>query len=140
MGASGQGQNTKLANQILCAVNLLGMSEALTFAQKQGLDLSLVHAALTGGAGNSWSFENLGRKVIADDYAPAFMVKLQQKDLRLVLNAASETGVALPAAALSNQMLTSVEAEGRGSDGTQSLIRTYRKLAGLGETARSTKQ
>lgn len=133
-GGSGQGQNAKLCNQIMTGVNLLGVCEAFAFAQKCGLDLAAVHGALTGGAANSWALENLGKKIIDNDYKPTFMVKLQQKDLRLVLGAAAETGVVLPAAALSNQMLTSVEAEGRGDDGTQSLVRTYRKLSGLPET------
>ncbi len=68
------------------------------------------------------------------------MVKLQQKDLRLVLQAAADSGVSVPAASLSNQMLTTVEAEGRGDDGTQSLVRTYRKMAGLPETTLASKK
>ena len=139
-GGPGQGQNAKLCNQIMTGVNLLGVCEALTFAQKAGLDLAAVHSALTGGAANSWALDVLGKRIVDDDYKPTFMVKLQQKDLRLVLQAASQTGVVLPAAALSNQMLTTVEAEGRGDDGTQSLVRTYRKMAGLPETTEHLKK
>ncbi len=135
----------------MTGVNLLGVCEAFAFAQKAGLDLAAVHGALTGGAANSWALDVLGKvicnvcvffcsalaqRILDDDYKPTFMVKLQQKDLRLVLQAAAETGVAVPAAALSNQMLTTVEAEGRGDDGTQSLVRTYRKMAGLPETTK----
>ena len=85
IGPSGHGQLAKLCNQILVAVNLLGASEALVFAAKAGLDLDKVHGALSGGAANSWAFENLGRKMINRDLKPAFKVRLQQKDLRLAV-------------------------------------------------------
>jgi 3-hydroxyisobutyrate dehydrogenase len=135
-GPSGAGQNAKLTNQIMVANNLMGVCEAFAFAQKNGLDLTQVHSALTGGAANSWALDVLGGKILLDDYDPTFMVKLQTKDLRLVLNAASESKVAVPGTSLSNQMLTTVEAEGRGDDGTQSLVRTYRKMAGMKETTK----
>jgi 3-hydroxyisobutyrate dehydrogenase len=115
----------------LGAVNLLAVCEALTFGRKAGLDLNVLHGALTGGAANSWSLEVLGKKMIDGDFKPAFMVKLQQKDLRLAMDTAQRNHVPLPAASLSHQLLTSVEAEGRGDDGTQSLYRVYQMLAGI---------
>jgi 2-hydroxy-3-oxopropionate reductase len=130
-GAAGNGQATKLCNQIMVAVNLLAVCETLTFARKNGLDLNLVHQALTGGAANSWALDVLGKKMIDRDFKPAFMVKLQQKDLRLVLDAASRSQTPLPTASLANQMFAAVEAEGRGDDGTQSLVRIFERLAGL---------
>jgi len=131
LGPSGNGQSAKLCNQIMTAVNLLAVCEALTFGAKAGLDLATLHQALTGGAANSWALEVLGRKMIDRDFAPAFMVRLQQKDLRLVFEAAREGHVPLPASALSHQLLAAVEAEGRGHDGTQSLVRIFERLAGL---------
>lgn len=130
-GAAGNGQSAKLCNQIMTAVNLLSVCEALTFGAKAGLDLPTLHQALTGGAANSWSLEVLGKKMIERDFKPAFMVKLQQKDLRLVLGAANANHTSLPAAALAHQLLAAVEAEGRGDDGTQSLVRIFEKMAGL---------
>jgi 3-hydroxyisobutyrate dehydrogenase len=130
-GSSGNGQAAKLCNQILCAVNLLAVCEGLIFGAKAGLDLPTLHQALTGGAANSWALEVLGRKMIDRDFAPAFMVRLQQKDLRLVFEAARESLTPLPATALAHQLLAVVEAEGRGDDGTQSLLRIFEKLAGL---------
>lgn len=130
-GAAGNGQSAKLCNQIMTAVNLLSVCEALTFGAKAGLDLATLHQALTGGAANSWSLEVLGKKMIERDFKPAFMVKLQQKDLRLVLGAASSNNTPLPGAALAHQMLAAVEAEGGGDDGTQSLFRIFERLAGL---------
>lgn len=130
-GVAGNGQSAKLCNQIMTAVNLLSVCEALTFGAKSGLDLVTLHQALTGGAANSWSLEVLGKKMIERDFKPAFMVKLQQKDLRLVLSAANSNHTPLPAASLAHQMLAAVEAEGRGDDGTQSLVRVFEQLAGL---------
>ncbi len=132
-GAAGNGQAAKLCNQIMVAGNLLAVCEMLTFARKAGLDLNLVHQALTGGAANSWALDVLGKKMIDRDFKPAFMVKLQQKDLRLVLDAANRNHTPLPSASLAHQLLAAVEAEGRGEDGTQSLVRIFEKLAGLAE-------
>jgi len=130
-GAVGNGQSAKLCNQIMTAVNMLSVCEALTFGAKAGLDLATLHQALTGGAANSWSLEILGKKMIDRDFKPAFMVKLQQKDLRLVLEAANSNHTPLPAASLAAQMFAVVEAEGRGDDGTQSLLRVFERMAGL---------
>lgn len=130
-GAPGNGQSAKLCNQIMVAVNLMAVCETLTFARKAGLDLNLLHQALTGGAANSWALDVLGKKMIDRDFKPAFMVKLQQKDLRLVMDAADRNHTALPAAGLAHQMLAALEAEGRGDDGTQSLVRVFERLAGL---------
>ncbi len=132
-GAPGNGQAAKLCNQIMVAVNLMAVCETLTFARKAGLDLTLLHQALTGGAANSWALEVLGKKMIERDFKPAFMVKLQQKDLRLVLDAANHNHTPLPAAGLAHQLLAAIEAEGRGEDGTQSLVRIFERLAGLTE-------
>jgi 3-hydroxyisobutyrate dehydrogenase len=130
-GPAGNGQSAKLCNQIMTAVNLLSVCEALTFGAKAGLDLATLHQALTGGAANSWALEVLGKKMIERDFKPAFMVRLQQKDLRLVLDAANANHTSLPTASLAHQLLAAVEAEGRGDDGTQSLLRIFERLAGL---------
>ncbi|HEU0180005.1 MAG TPA: NAD(P)-dependent oxidoreductase [Blastocatellia bacterium] len=130
-GPAGNGQSAKLCNQIMTAVNLLAVCEALTFGAKAGLDLTTLHQALTGGAANSWALEVLGKKMIERDFKPAFMVKLQQKDLRLVMDAANAGHTPLPAASLASQLFAAVEAEGRGDDGTQSLLRVFEKMAGL---------
>lgn len=130
-GPVGAGQSAKLCNQIMTAVNMLAVCEAMTFGAKAGLDLATLHQALTGGAANSWALEVLGKKMVDRDFKPAFMVKLQQKDLRLVLDAANGNHTPLPAASLAHQMFAIVEAEGRGDDGTQSLLRVFERMAGL---------
>src|SRR4051794_26614475 len=130
IGPSGHGQTAKLCNQILVAVNLLAASEALVFGAKAGLDLDKLHGALSGGAGNSWAFETLGRKMINRDFAPAFKVGLQQKDLRLVGEAARELKTPVIGAELVQQLLRVLEAQGRSDDGTQALVTVLEKLAG----------
>lgn len=130
-GPAGNGQSAKLCNQIMTAVNMLAVCEALTFGAKAGLDLATLHQALTGGAANSWALEVLGKKMIERDFKPAFMVRLQQKDLRLILDAADSNHTPLPTASLAHQLFAVVEAEGRGDDGTQSLLRIFERLAGL---------
>jgi len=131
MGAAGQGQMAKLCNQIVVAINLLAVSEALVFGAKAGLDLNKLLDALTAGAANSWALEVLGRKMLKRDFAPAFMVRLQQKDLRLVGEAAREMHVPVIGASLVNQLLTALEASGNGDDGTQVLVTLLESMTGV---------
>ena len=130
IGPSGHGQTAKLCNQILVAIHLLAASEALVFGAKAGLDLDKLHEALAGGAANSWAFENLGRKMLKRDFAPAFKVRLQQKDLRLVSEAARDSQTPVIGAELVQQLLRVLEAQGRGDDGTQALVTILESLAG----------
>jgi len=130
-GPAGNGQAAKLCNQILVAGNILAVAEALTFGTKCGLDLPTLHQALTGGAANSWALEVLGKKIIDRDFKPAFMVRLQQKDLRLVLDAAYNNHTPLPTAALAQQLFLTLQAEGHGEEGTQALARVFERMAGL---------
>jgi 3-hydroxyisobutyrate dehydrogenase-like beta-hydroxyacid dehydrogenase len=131
LGPSGSGQLGKATNQILVAGNLVAVSEALVFAEKHGLPLEALHQALTAGAATSWALEVLGKKMLARDFAPAFAVRHQQKDLAILLRAAREKGVPLPGASLAHQLLASLEAQGRGDDGTQALFTLYEKLAAI---------
>lgn len=129
LGPSGAGQLGKAVNQIIVAGNLVAVSEGIAFASRAGLPLPALHEALTAGAATSWALEVLGKKMIARDFAPAFAIKHQQKDLAIVLTAARARGVPLPAVALVHQLLSALEAEGRGEDGTQALLTLYEKLS-----------
>ena len=130
-GSNGMGQTTKLINQILVANTMNAVAEALVFAAKAGADLEATIEAVSGGAAGSWQLSNLGTRAIKGDFAPGFMVKLQQKDLRLILEAAREMKLPLPATSLVHQLYASLEGEGRGEEGTQALVRVYEKLAGI---------
>ncbi len=132
VGPSGNGQTLKACNQILCAVNMIAVCEALTLARRSDLDLNTLIETLSGGAGGSWSLRNLGSKIVAGDLEPAFMIKLIQKDLRIVQDAAQSLYVALPGTALAQQLFRAVEAEPSGGDlGTQAMIKAIEKLAAV---------
>ena len=130
MGGPGQGQMTKLVNQVIGATTLAAVAEGLTLAAHAGLDADAVMAAVGSGAATSWALTNLGPRMQRGDWAPGFMVRLQQKDLRLALAAAAGLGVPLPTTAVVHQLLGAVEARGGGSLGTQALARALEMLAG----------
>jgi len=129
MGASGAGQMTKLANQIAVALALEAAAEAIKFAQAGGLDASRVVEAIGAGAAGSWQLSNLGPKIIAGDYRPGFFIKLIRKDLRLVAEAARESGLALPGLALMASMFNTAAALGHDLDGTQAVAAALDRLA-----------
>ena len=130
-GPVGSGQLTKLCNQILVAVTLMGVSEALIFAGKNGLDQGVMIEAVKGGAAGSWQLSNLAPRVVNRDFAPGFMVDLIQKDLRLVMESGAAAQAALPATSLVNQLFRTSQARGEGLEGTQALVKVLEQLAGL---------
>jgi len=129
MGASGAGQMTKLANQIAVALALEAAAEAIKLAQAGGLDASRMVEAIGAGAAGSWQLSNLGPKIIAGDYRPGFFIKLIRKDLRLVAEAARESGLALPGLALMASMFNTAAALGHDLDGTQAVAAALDRLA-----------
>ena len=131
IGDHGAGQMTKLCNQVAVSVANLAMAEALILAAKAGLDMEKMLAAISGGAAGSWQLSNLAPRIIKRDFDPGFMVKLQQKDLRLVLGAASELGLGLPGASLAHQLFNAVEAAGEGDEGTQALVKSLERMCGV---------
>ncbi len=131
VGQSGAGQLTKLCNQIAVAVTNLAMSEALIFGAKSGLDLKKMQNAIQGGAAGSWQLSNLAPRVLERDFAPGFMVKLQQKDLRLVLQEADRLKLSLPATSLVHHLFHALESQGAGDEGTQALVKVLEQLAGV---------
>jgi 3-hydroxyisobutyrate dehydrogenase len=128
-GPVGAGQTTKLANQVMVIHTIMSIAEGLAFAEKAGLNPETTHAVTCGGAAYSHSLKVLGAKILAGDMAPAFMVDLQLKDLRLVMETSRRIGQPLPGTALAMQLLESLAAKGRGRDGTQALIDVIRGLS-----------
>jgi 3-hydroxyisobutyrate dehydrogenase len=122
-GGPGAGQTVKACNQILCALNLVGVVEALHLARLGGLDQKVVLEALAPGAGGSWAFEKLGPRIAAGDFAPGFMVKLIQKDLRIVQDLARSVGLPLDGTALAQGLFADAEAHGDGDQGTQAIYK-----------------
>jgi 3-hydroxyisobutyrate dehydrogenase len=128
-GPSGAGQLTKLVNQLLVSITNLAACEALTFARAAGLDPEKTIAAVGGGAAGSWQLNNLGPRMLKGDFAPGFMIKLQQKDLRLVLEAAKELGLDLSALKLVHRLFDQAMEEGRAEQGTQALFAVVERNA-----------
>lgn len=129
VGESGAGQTVKMCNQLVCAINLMGVCEALALGREAGLDLGKLREVLMGGAAGSWMMQNLAPRMIARDPAAGFRIDLKLKDLRLVNEAAFEMGVPLPATALATQLYLEARAHGEGSNGNQALYRVYDRLS-----------
>jgi 3-hydroxyisobutyrate dehydrogenase len=128
VGAQGAGQMAKLVNQILVVVNQLAASEALLFAQAGGLDLAKTIEAVKGGAAGSWMLANRGPQMIVRDFRPGFTIDLQQKDLRLVLEAADAMGIPLIATGMVFQLYRTLQAQGLGGDGNHGLVKALEKM------------
>ncbi|MFD1432316.1 NAD(P)-dependent oxidoreductase [Lacticaseibacillus yichunensis] len=124
-GEAGKGQHAKMANQIMIAGTMTGLTEMLVYAQAAGLDLAAVLKTVGGGSGDNWSLENYGPRILAGDYTPGFFVKHFVKDLGIALTEADALGIELPATREANRLYQALIAAGQGDLGTQSLITTY---------------
>jgi 3-hydroxyisobutyrate dehydrogenase len=131
MGDVGTGQLTKLVNQVLVVGNMLAASEALLLAQAGGLDLARTIQAVAGGAAGSWMLSNRGTQAIVRDFRPGFTIDLQQKDLRLVLEAADELGLPVLMTSMIFNLYRTLQREGLGSEGNHGLIMALERLAGI---------
>jgi len=129
-GPVGSGQMVKLVNQVLVVVNQLAVSEALLLAEVGDLDLEATLSAVTGGAAGSWMLSNRGPQMIVRDWRPGFTIDLQQKDLRLVLEAADELGVPLPGTALVFQLYRALQRRGLGAEGNHALVKALEHIVG----------
>ncbi|GIW42825.1 MAG: tartronate semialdehyde reductase [Candidatus Binatia bacterium] len=130
MGPHGAGQMTKLCNQIAGVLTLQSVVEALLFAKVGGLDPARVIEVLSAGSADSWNLRKQGPKMLARDFAPGFYVRLQQKDLRIALDAAAEMRLPLPGTALVRELFRVVEANGGGELGVQALVTALERMAG----------
>ncbi|MEA2010375.1 MAG: NAD(P)-dependent oxidoreductase [Actinomycetota bacterium] len=131
VGPVGDGQRVKLVNQILVVGTQLAVSEALLFAQASGLDLNATLDAVRGGAAGSWMLANRGPQMIERDWRPGFTIDLQQKDLRLALEAADSVGSPIPGTALVFQLYRALQNEGLGSEGNHALVKALEKMSGI---------
>lgn len=123
MGESGAGQLTKMCNQIAIAGLVQGLSEALHFAQKAGLDGAAVVEVISQGAAGSWQMNNRYQTMLADDFDHGFAVDWMRKDLGICLDTADENGASLPVTALVDQFYKDVQKLGGGRWDTSSLIK-----------------
>ncbi len=126
MGASGAGQLTKMVNQICIAGLVQGLSEAIAFGQRAGLDMPLVLDVIGKGAAQSWQMDNRGKTMVADQFDFGFAVDWMRKDLGLVLAEAQRNGARLPVTALVDQFYGDVQQMGGKRWDTSSLIKRLR--------------
>ena len=129
VGGNGDGQTTKVANQIIVALNIAAVGEALLFASKAGADPAKVRQALMGGFAASRILEVHGERMIKRTFAPGFRIKLHQKDLALALAGARELGVALPQTAGAAQLMQAGAAHGDAELDHSALVRALERMA-----------
>lgn len=130
VGGVGAGQTTKVANQIIVALNIAAVSEALVFASKAGADPAKVRQALMGGFAASRILEVHGERMIKRTFNPGFRIKLHQKDLNLALQGARAMGVALPQTASAAQLMQACAAHGLADLDHSALVRALELMAG----------
>jgi 2-hydroxy-3-oxopropionate reductase len=128
VGGNGAGQVCKACNQIVVAVTIEAVSEALTFARKNGVDAAKVRDALMGGFAGSKIMEVHGKRMLDNDFKPGFKVKLHQKDMNIVLQAAHQLGLALPAASLVSQHLNALMGAGDGELDSSAIVKVIEKM------------
>lgn len=124
-GKAGAGQYTKMCNQIAIASGMLGITEAMAYAKKSGLDPFHVLKSIETGAAGSWSLSNLSPRALKGDFAPGFYVKHFIKDMRIAIESADDMGLELPGLKLAKTLYAKLAAQGGEDEGTQALLKLY---------------
>ncbi|MHA8137656.1 NAD(P)-dependent oxidoreductase [Lactobacillaceae bacterium Scapto_B20] len=127
-GGHGKGQHTKMANQIMIAGTMTGLSEMLAYGKAAGIDLSDLVNTVSQGSGDNWSLDNYGPRILAGDFKPGFAAKHFLKDLRIALQESEKMAIPLPATNQAKQLYEKmVDQIDLGDDGTQGLVKLYEK-------------
>jgi 2-hydroxy-3-oxopropionate reductase len=135
LGPLGAGGFTKLANQVIVAVNLTALGEALTLAKKAGLDRALTLKALSGGLAGSKCLEQKTPNYLSEAYNPGFKIDLHFKDLGLIMESSRALGVPLPCTAVVQELFNALRVKGKGGLDHSGIITLLEELAGLPEKA-----
>jgi 3-hydroxyisobutyrate dehydrogenase len=130
VGKNGDGQIVKAVNQILVGMTMLGVAEGLMFASKAGVDLQKCYQAVSGGAAGSWQLTVNGNKILHGDLEPGFKIKDYVKDLRIIMETASELKMPLLGTKTVQQLFWNLNTEEMKNKGTQAIIVPIEKLAG----------
>jgi 3-hydroxyisobutyrate dehydrogenase len=128
-GKAGSGQHTKMCNQIAIASGMIGVCEAILYAEKAGLDPETVLKSIESGAAGSWSLSNLAPRMLKGDFAPGFYVKHFIKDMTIALNSAEEMGLVTPGLSLTKKLYEELAEMGEENSGTHAL---YKRLKNQG--------
>jgi len=129
-GPIGAGNTTKLANQIIVALNIAALAEAFTLVRKAGVDPALVFDAIKGGLAGSTVMNAKAPMMMEDDFKPGFKIDLHIKDLANALDTGHEVGSPLPLTALAREMMETLHSDGFGGDDHSAPARYYAKLSG----------
>jgi len=129
VGGNGDGQTTKVANQIIVALNIEAVAEALLFAAKAGADPARVRQALMGGFASSKILEVHGERMVKRTFDPGFRIELHQKDLNLALSSARQMGVALPNTATAQELFNACAAHGGAAWDHSAMVRALELLS-----------
>jgi len=127
LGPQGAGQTAKACNQILCAVNMVGIVEALHLARLSGLEPATLVEALTPGAGGSWALDRFGPQIVKGDFQPGGRIALMLKDLGIIEEAAKEVGLPLSGAAAAKRYFEDNKAHGEVDLGTQAMFKALER-------------
>ena len=127
-GGAGQGQHTKVVNQIILAGNMAGTAEGLVYASKIGLDLHQVIETIVLGGASSTALNVLGRRMVDGNFDPGFYVEHYIKDLTIAVEECDRMGLALPCLGLVRQLYIALQAQGGGRLGSQALIKVIENL------------
>lgn len=124
-GPAGSGQHTKMCNQIAIASNMIGVTEAISYAQKAGLDPERVLRSISSGSAGSWSLSNLVPRMVEGDFEPYFYIKHFIKDMKIALDEAERMGMDAPGLSLSKSLYEGLAEAGEENSGTQALYKHY---------------
>lgn len=125
-GPVGSGQHTKMCNQIVIASGMIGVCEALVYAEKSGLDPETVLQSISTGAASSWSLSNLAPRIIKGNFEPGFFIKHFIKDMGIALEEAEKMGMDAPGLSLAKRMYEELAEKGEENSGTQALYKYWR--------------
>ncbi|MYL62508.1 NAD-binding protein [Bacillus hwajinpoensis] len=125
-GPAGAGQHTKMCNQIAIASNMIGVSEAIVYAEKAGLNPTTVLESIEFGAAGSWSLSNLAPRMNSNRFEPGFYVKHFIKDMTIALESAKQMGMLTPGLELSKKLYEDLAERGEEDSGTQALVKLFR--------------
>jgi 3-hydroxyisobutyrate dehydrogenase len=130
-GTPGNGQHTKMVNQILISSNMIAVCEGLLYGYKAGLDLETVFKSVTVGAAGSKALEVLGPRILARNFEPGFYVEHFIKDMGIALDESKKMGIAMPGLALAHQLYLALQAQGYGRKGTHALMMALEHISGI---------
>lgn len=131
VGESGAGNTTKLCNQIIVALNIIAVSEALVLARKAGVAPELVYDAIRGGLAGSTVLDAKAPLILKRKFAPGFRIDLHAKDLQNVLDTSHNLGIPLPFSSMAMEIMQSLKTMGAGGDDHGALVKYFEKIANI---------